>query len=184
MLLFPFAVIFFCFYCVGFPLFTAFVIFTNKRKLKEDQLLRAMGIGNDKATNPRSLGLRKKFHKLYYHFKPGKVYWILVIIARKFFVAMAALMFQNNPSFQLSFIILVLFASFVLQVKNHPFMSSVEKETEIEKHKQKVEEEKKAMRLAEEKGNRYLGSQKHIMIDNHIKFLDKQLEVSKKRRAV
>jgi len=40
------------------------------------------------------------------------------------------------------------------------------------------------MRLAEEKGNRYLGSQKHIMIDNHIKFLDKQLEVSKKRRAV
>merc|ERR1712065_114150 len=104
------------------------------------------GIGNTPATNPDCYGLRLKYRK---------VYWILVILARKFFIAMAALMFRDNPSFQLSFILLVLFTSFVLQVKHRPFMSSVEREAEIEKHKLKVAEEKEAIEAAQARGEMY-----------------------------
>merc|ERR1712065_21284 len=130
------------------------------------------GIGNTPATNPDCYGLRLKYRK---------VYWILVILARKFFIAMAALMFRDNPSFQLSFILLVLFTSFVLQVKHRPFMSSVEREAEIERHKIKVEEERKNLAetdTTKEDMSNYI----HIRIAEHLEKIERQQEVQSKRR--
>ena len=50
----------------------------------------------------------------------GKVYWMILVLQRKFWIAFAGLMFHSNPSFQLSFVCLILFTAFVLQVKNRP----------------------------------------------------------------
>jgi len=184
MQLFPYAVVFFAIYSVGFPVFAAYVILTNLNRCKEDQLLRAMDLGDSLATNPECYTLRLKYHKLYYHFKPGKVYWIIVILVRKFFVAMAALMFRDNPTFQLSFILLVLFASFVLQVKHRPFMSSVEREKEIDRHKMKATEEKEMMELAQSRGEVYFPSKVHMRIEEHLQVIEKQRGVESKRKKV
>merc|ERR1711871_205533 len=102
--------------------------------------LRAGGVGDEKDTNPNAFIIRQRFHKLYYHFKPGKIYWIVYILARKFCIAFAALMFRGNPGFQLSFILLVLFCCFVLQVKHRPFMSSMERDKVLESHQEKVDQ--------------------------------------------
>ena len=77
-------------------------------------------------------------HNRYYHFKPGKVYWIVFIIARKGLISAAGLLFRSNPGFQLSFVLLVLFWAYVQQVQNKPFMSSVERKTVILEHQVKV----------------------------------------------
>ena len=77
-------------------------------------------------------------HHRYYHFKPGKVYWIVFIIARKGLISAAGLLFRSNPGFQLSFVLLVLFWAYVQQVQNKPFMSSVERKTVILEHQVKV----------------------------------------------
>jgi hypothetical protein len=37
---------------------------------QEDQILRCHNLGDTKATNPHALSMRKRFHKLYYHYKP------------------------------------------------------------------------------------------------------------------
>ena len=55
-------------------------------------------------------------------------------------VSTAGLLFRANPGFQLAFVLLVLFWAYVVQVKNQPFMSSVERKTVILEHQAKVEE--------------------------------------------
>merc|ERR1711871_661611 len=77
---------------------------------------------------------------LYYHFKPGKVYWMLIILARKLGVALSALMFRRNVAFLLSCVLLLLFASYVLQVRHRPYMSTVEREAVKESHRLKAHE--------------------------------------------
>jgi hypothetical protein len=69
---------------------------------EEDQLLRALGTGNTKITNPRALEFRRMFNRMYYNFKPHKTYWIICVMGRKFGIAVTALMFQKNPAFQMS----------------------------------------------------------------------------------
>ena len=103
----------------------------KKNAIKEDQYLRAYDIEPIQSTNPIAFFNRLKYHKMYYHFKPGKVYWIVFIIARKGFISTAGLLFRANPGFQLAFVLLVLFWAYVQQVKNMPFMSSVERTTVI-----------------------------------------------------
>ena len=93
----------------------------------EDQYLRAHDIGDSRETNPNAYDLRKRYHKMYYHFKSERVYWILIILSRKFWIAFSALMFRGNGNFQMAVILLVLFTSFVLQVLNRPYMSTGER---------------------------------------------------------
>jgi hypothetical protein len=140
MKLVPYAVLALLLYGVGFPLIVTLVVIRHRIVIKEDQLLRAMGTGDTRATNPEGYDVRKRYHKLYYHFKPGKIYWLLLVLGRKFWVALAALMFKDNPTFQLAFILLVLFVAYVLQVKHRPFMSSAEREAELEKLANKYKE--------------------------------------------
>ena len=113
--LLPFACIALLVYVVGYPAWVLQKLYKNRHLVMEDQLLRAKGIGRDRLTNPRAYDFRKRYHKLYYHFRPDRWFWIEVILARKFFIAFTALMFNKNPAFQLSVALLVMFASCACQ---------------------------------------------------------------------
>ena len=54
---------------------------------------------------------------MYYHFRPDFYYWILVVLSRKLLIAITALMFRKNPTFQMSFALLVLFICYALQAR-------------------------------------------------------------------
>ena len=75
---------------------------------------------------------------MYYHFKPSKVYWIILITLRKFSVAFIGLMFRANPSFQLALCLLMLFIFYILQVKHRPYMSTSERKIVLREHQAKV----------------------------------------------
>ena len=62
----------------------------------------------------RRYDIRKRFHRVYYHFRPERHYWVLVILGRKFLIAFTSLMFNKNPAFQLSVALLVMFAACAL----------------------------------------------------------------------
>jgi hypothetical protein len=125
-------------FTLGYPLSVFCLVRKNKRKIKLDQILRALGTGDDVSSNPEAYHIRRRYHKLYYHFKPGKIYWITLILARKAAVAFAGLMFRSNPGFQLCNILLVLFIAYVWQVKNQPYMSTSERANVVAEHRAKV----------------------------------------------
>ena len=89
MQLFPWAMLSLVIYGIGYPCYVSFIIYKNFNLIKEDQLLRAMNTGDSRATNPLAYDVRKKYHKLYYHFKPGKTYWMIYVLIRKFWIAIA-----------------------------------------------------------------------------------------------
>ena len=124
----PLAVIFFGVHAVGFPILLGIILFNkeNTKLMQEDQVLRAKGIGSTRAENPNAYEDRKKYSKLYYRFKPDQHYWMIIIIARKFFIGSSALLFRTNATFQLCMILLVMFAGYALQVKHQPYMSMSE----------------------------------------------------------
>ena len=154
--LLPFAALFFCAYSLGYPLLVSYILLAppNMRRAKLDQLDRAMNPHDDEGAGGvggagggggvrgtealaawkerrRQLGIyefRKKYGKLYCQFKPDGWFWILVVLARKFLVVTCALLFRENPTFQMCMILLVMFAAFGLQVRSRPFMSSSERE--------------------------------------------------------
>ena len=135
------AVISFLIFSCGFPIFIYYIVVVKYRDLiKEDQLLRAAGIGDSPETNPKAWWIRQRYEKLYYHFKPGKVYWIVYIVLRKFAIAFSALMFRGSPGFQLAMILLVLFVCFVAQVQNRPYMSTAERDLVLHEHRVKAQE--------------------------------------------
>jgi len=155
----------------------SYVLFKYKALIQEDQLLRAMNLGDTRATNPIAYDVRKKYHKLYYHFKPGKTYWMLIVLCRKFWIAAAALLFRSNPTFQMSFILLVLFICYVLQVQHRPFMSTMERESELNRHRMKVEE---AMNSKDDKV-REQALARHLQIQRSLDNVRRREEVLKKR---
>ena len=65
---------------------------------------------------------------------------MLLIIGRKFLIAFTALMFNKNPAFQLAVALLVVFSSYVLQVKNKPYMSMSDRKKVIYEHQRKARE--------------------------------------------
>jgi hypothetical protein len=71
---------------------------------------------------------------------------MLVILLRKLLVALFALLFRRNVAFLLSCVLLALFASYVLQVRNKPYMSQVEREDVKYHHRLKVSEAKKRLK--------------------------------------
>ena len=151
----PWAVLGLVVYSIGFPIFVVFLTWFYRVQMKLDQLLRAHGLGDTRddaidtvkfsprtcsSRSKQTYDIRKKFHKLYYHFKPGKVYWMLVILLRKFLVVIISLLFRANVAFMLSCMLLVLFASYVLQVRNRPYMSTVECDAVRHAHRLKAQE--------------------------------------------
>ena len=136
-LLMPLASVCIVIYVTAFPVFAFILLRRNKERVKHDQILRAHGEGNDRLINP-NYTFRRKFQRLYHLFRPGKWYWILLILLRKFMIAFTSLMFRTSPVYQLAMTLLVVFASYVMQVKHQPYMSNKDFEHEVEEHRKKV----------------------------------------------
>lgn len=138
MTLLPFAFITLALYVAGYPAAVFRVLHKNRMLVMEDQLLRAKGQGDDRLTNPHAHEVRRRYHKLYYHFRPDRWYWILAVLGRKFLIAFTSLMFNKNPAFQLSMALLVMFSCYSLQVKYRPYMSPSEREDVLAEHQAAV----------------------------------------------
>eukprot|EP00937_MAST-01D_sp_MAST-1D-sp2_P000675 g675.t1 len=136
--LLPWSIIFFFGYTLAYPGIVALILWRGKNKVQEDQLLRAKGTGQTRATNPNCHDFRKRYKDIYYRFKPQFYYWTLVIIFRKFCIAAAALMFRKTPAFQLAIMQLVMFTSYALQVRNNPYMSEAEKPMVVLRYQERL----------------------------------------------
>ena len=67
--------------------------------------------------------VRKHYGKLYEDFRPGKFWWRLVLMSRKALLAFTIFVPASAPVFQASMVLMILFVSFVLQVKYRPYAS-------------------------------------------------------------
>jgi hypothetical protein len=121
-------------YVLGYPAAVAFVVYKKRELMMEDQLLRAKGVGNDRLSNPRAYDVRKQFRNIYYQFRPDYIFWALVIIARKFTLALTLIMFNRNSSFQLAAALLIMFCCYAAQVRTVPYMSPGDFEATIKEH--------------------------------------------------
>jgi hypothetical protein len=66
--------------------------------------------------------IRKHYGKLYEDFQPQFYYWRFVLMIRKFFLTITIFLPSSSPVFQATIAIVILFTSFVLQVKFQPYM--------------------------------------------------------------
>jgi len=170
--LLPFAIIAFCTYTMGFPLLCGTIIMKNSRRIQIDQKLRALHHveGTELKEMKRQLrnkhcwNFRKRFHRLYYHYKPQYYYWILIILGRKFLVATCGLVFRKSPVFLMSVLLVILFVSYALQMRCQPYMSVSEMDgvadaytTELKMvqdfEEEKIRKENKGRRLRMGSGN-------------------------------
>lgn len=135
---------------VGFSLLFPFYVYTFLRRhrleIKYDQVLRARNINvdsvempnvepSDSRDPPNIRRFRLRYQRLYYMFRLGKAsYWICVLLLRKFLIAGCSLLFRGQPSYQLAIALLVMFASYVVQVRNLPFMSPGDFDRELVEH--------------------------------------------------
>merc|ERR1712167_141264 len=74
-------------YTLGFPVWVLAIIRWpgNKKSIKIDQILRARNVTDQVVLDcsKDAHRMRVRYHKMYYHVKPGKTYWILYILLRK-----------------------------------------------------------------------------------------------------
>lgn len=137
----PRAVAAFFAYSLGFPLVVGFLMWRYRMHMQADQLFRALEAPDKESVIGKNVYVvRQRFHKLYYHFKPDYYFWLLLILMRKFMIAFTSLMFNRNPSFQMSIALLVMFGCFALQVKYEPYMSNVEMEDVAWDHREKAKD--------------------------------------------
>ena len=94
----PFAAACLLIYSIGFPVYVAYITWYYRIQIKLDQLLRAHDLGDrahsidsvhftkrkGRSQSRRIFDIRKKHHQLYYHFKPGKVYWLTVVLMKSY----------------------------------------------------------------------------------------------------
>ena len=138
----PLAIICIIVYTCGYPCYMAYVLLSPKNRdmAISDQVLRAMDKGNKKFESPslEHFEFRQRYYKLYYYYKPDKWYWMLVVLGRKFSVAVIALMFRGNATFQMCMIVLTIFISSNIQVRAQPFMSMSERAGVLLQHRDLV----------------------------------------------
>jgi len=131
-------------YVIGYPALVVYCLYKYKFKIQADQILRAMDLG-ETPSNP-FYKTRRVLHKLYYHFVPDKYYWILLIIFRKFCIALTSLMFRRTPSFQMALCFCILFFSYAMHAQNVPYMSMASRRQIVLLHKTRIRAEKKLSR--------------------------------------
>ena len=109
-------------YVVMFPAAVATLLMRNRDLIRVDQLAKAMGI-KPQRLNDEVVQFSSQFSRLYWLFNPTVAhFWIIMILIRKFSIAIAALMFRTTPSFMMAVCLLVLFGAFVLQSRFTPYM--------------------------------------------------------------
>jgi len=142
MRLLPYAIVGLLLYVIGYPLYVARVLQRNKWEIMEDQLLRAMGTGTSRLSNPHAYDVRKVYEKLYHAFKPDYAWWwMLVLLLRKLLMAATRNMFSKNAAFQMSLALLVMFVAYALQVRFRPFMSPGDRDSVLRDHRLKAFDE-------------------------------------------
>jgi len=122
--LLPFAIIACLGYTLGYPVAVGFFHYVRRELIMEDQYIRAKGGGDTTLENPHAYVLRRSFSRIYYAFKPEYHWWVLVILFRKFCIAGTSLIFSRNIGFQMAACLLILFLSYVLQVRFLPYMGA------------------------------------------------------------
>jgi len=91
---------------------------------------------------------RKMWHRLYHYYKPEYFFWILLVLLRKFMIAVTALMFRGNTLFMLSMTLLIVITMFSLQIIFKPYMSTKEYSAVMEgKNAQIVKEQSITKRI-------------------------------------
>jgi hypothetical protein len=132
----PWAILSFIIYTIGFPAFVAFVLYKNRDKAIYAQVMLAAGKANNSDFEKQNITrFRMIYSRLYFQFKPEFFYWIFFILARKFCLSVAAIIFRDNTVFLLSLYILILFSAYTLNVNNKPYMSTSEYPDVVEKYK-------------------------------------------------
>jgi hypothetical protein len=130
---------------VGYSLVLPIIAFTflwkSRYAVKYDQLLRAQGLGDDRLSNPRFYGFRKRYQKLYGSFKPSNYLGELAIIWRKFSIAIASLFFRTTPSYQLAVVLLILFIAFSIHTGRQPYLDHASKHAVLDDHMLKAQTE-------------------------------------------
>ena len=157
MRLFPLSFISLAVYVIGFPTIIILILAKNRHLVQEDQLLRAQWLGDLRIENKHAYSFRKRYKRLYYNFRPQYWYWILVLMGRKFILAITSLMFIRNPGFQMTIVLLTVFVAYTLQVRMQPYMSLSERETVVREYEKqaRIDYEKWVDRVLQT-GDRYL----------------------------
>jgi hypothetical protein len=146
-------------YCLGFP-FTIFSTFRYFRAtIARDQYLRAHQRGNHHTTNP-DYTFRKAMGKLYYAYRPQFWWWFMHIIFRKFLLVVNSIIFRDNPTFQMSISLGMLFISFCLHITFWPFLGMKERASIIREEAEEtifveVQKLERASRIANIDGKSY-----------------------------
>jgi hypothetical protein len=120
--LLPYAVLSVTFYCVGFPVVLSTALWWNREDIAKDMELRATQQHvRRKMSSFYSISLR--YGRFYKYFHPGCLQWNMIIMFRKFFIASTALLFRENPTFQLSISLVGMILMFAAQGTYRPYWS-------------------------------------------------------------
>jgi len=168
-------------YCLGFPLaiFSTFRYF--RATISRDQYLRAHQRGDHNDTNP-DYTFRKAFGKLYYAYRPRFWWWFMHIIFRKFFLVVNSIIFRNDPTFQMSISLGMLFISFCLQITFWPFLGMKERANIIREEAEEtiffeVQRLERASRIADIDGKMYYDiiHRQRMQMDVQTEFINKHV---------
>ena len=118
----PMGIAFGMFYGIAIPLILTFIVYRNREIIKNDQVLRVLGTGSSRATNPKYYEFRKRYYKLYYRFKPRYHYWGQVILLRKFLVVLCTVFLKSNPTLQATCALMILFVSYSVHIRALPYL--------------------------------------------------------------
>ena len=157
MTLLPYSFLAFFVYSVGFGYFLYKTLMRNRVNIVHDQIIKAYistNPGTHYNINHEVLEVSKRYNRLYFRFHPDYHYWSLVVLARKLGICMTALFYTQNPSFQFGLTLLIMFASYVMQVKHKPYMSEKNHGILLKEHKKRVDQYKKFNELHPESEER------------------------------
>ena len=136
MTLFPFGVLGVLVYGILFPGYLCNVILPNhnRRRAREDQILRIQNLGESRDTNPRCHNFRQRYACIYSMYKPEYYYWTLVILLKKFVLVVASIFLQVFPTLQLCFMAMVILIYSAMQYTCQPWMSGWDRKSIFEKY--------------------------------------------------
>jgi hypothetical protein len=124
--LLPYAYLVLLIYGFGFPMSIGLLFLLCKKKIAADQKLNVHDKGGTSLSNP-NYAFRRACGQLYGVFQPRFYLWSIFLIVRKLLLCAISVMFKENPTYQLAGTLAVVFAAFVLQVKNMPFLDVKER---------------------------------------------------------
>lgn len=114
-------------YVLGIPAFIALLMTGSRERVTLDQHLRAVGIGDDRLSNPQAYSTRKALGRLYGAYRPPIAWvWPIIQLLRKAALGVAAVLFSGSSAFQLAACCLVGVIGLVLQASYAPFMENGE----------------------------------------------------------